>query len=128
MHHCKCLYRIINRFNFKKILILTLKFLKQFKVSSRLIQKLILSPSLCEKGFQWKSFSLLAGSLLFDEKSAKVLQKSPSQPFWVALTPPFNMVHAFFGDRFGGIEGGLRTYKPSSQELRYIFALSGLGF
>jgi hypothetical protein len=65
---------------------------------------------------KWKSFSLLAGSLLFDEKFAKVLQKSSSQPFWMAVTPPFNMVPAFFGDRFGGIEGGLRTYKPSSQD------------
>jgi hypothetical protein len=62
--------------------------------------------------FEWKYFFLLDGSLLYDEKSAKVLYKPSSQLFLTALTvlyvyrkcmvPP-----EFSGDQFDGKEGRL---------------------
>ncbi len=53
---------------------------------------------------------MLAGSLPFDEKSAKLFHKPPSQPVRETPDRPFNMkcmVPAFLGDQFGGKEGGL---------------------
>ncbi len=77
--------------------------------------------------FAWKSFILLDGSLLFDEKSAKLLHKPSSQPFRETPDRPFIlkcMVPAFLGDRFGGKEGDF----PSHEEVDKIaYVLSRLG-
>jgi hypothetical protein len=66
------------------------------------------------------------------KKSAKLLCKSFSEPIWETPNRPSNtkcIVPAFFEDRFEGKGGGLRSYKPDSQELedKVDFVLRGLG-
>jgi hypothetical protein len=64
-----------------------------------------------------ESFFLLAGSLLFDEKSSKVLHKpSSSQHFWVTPNRPVNMkfmASDFFGGQFGETEDSLQIKLPT---------------
>jgi len=63
-----------------------------------------------------ESFFLLAGSLLFDEKSSKVLHKPSSQHFRVTPNRPVNMkfmASDFFGGQFGETEDSLQIKLPT---------------
>jgi hypothetical protein len=67
----------------------------------------------------WKSIFLLAGILLFDEKSAQGSASRSPNPFRIPqlYSKHRSTVSAFFGDQFVGKENGLHTDKPSSKKL-----------
>jgi hypothetical protein len=55
------------------------------------------------------------------KKSVKALRNPYSAPFLETLNLSANIkyiVPAFFGDQFVEKDGGLRTYKPSAEEVR----------